>query len=171
MRSSAQLSICGPGTRIMQGQTATRRADGLSPYRSANTPMTPASNPAQNGCRKTFALYCATLRRRIAPAAAFKNINTAAGGCCTPKITAKAKAPPPPRARRAMSETAAPARSPHQLDRAAGRNPAGAGPLYRLHSGSDAFHVHASRIDRHCGDQLDVRVVGVKLQLSPTWED
>ena len=70
-----------------------------------------------------------------------------------------------------MSETAAPARSPYHLDRAAGRNPTGAGPLYRLHSGSDAFHVHASRIDRHCGDQLDVRVVGVKLQLSPTWED
>ena len=94
MRSSAPLSTCGPGTRIMHGQTATRRADGLSAYRTANAPMTPASNPAQNGCRNTFALYCATLRRRIAPAAALKNINTAADGCCTPKINANATAPP-----------------------------------------------------------------------------
>src|SRR3984885_7009589 len=172
MRSSAQLSICGPGTRIMQGQTATRRADGLSSYRTANTPMTPASNPAPNGCRKTFALYCATLRRRIAPAAALKNINTAADGCCTPKITAKATAPPrrcereePCRRRRRLRNR------PDHLDRATGRNPTGADPLYRLHSGSDAIHVHAARIDRQCGDQLGVLVIGLKLQLSPTWED
>src|SRR5271169_1977270 len=77
----------------MQGQTATRRSDQLSSYRAASPPMTPANNPAQKGCRKTFALYCATLRRRIAPAAALKNINAAAGRCWTPKITASATAP------------------------------------------------------------------------------
>jgi hypothetical protein len=40
----------------MQGQTEMRRADELNSYRTANAPMTPASKPAPNGCRKTFVL-------------------------------------------------------------------------------------------------------------------
>ena len=57
MRSNAPLSTCGPGTRTMHGQTATRRSDELNWNRTASAPITPASNAAQNGCRKTFALY------------------------------------------------------------------------------------------------------------------
>ena len=56
-------------------------------------PITPASNAAQNGCRNTFALYMATPRRRIAPAAALTKISAAADRCSTPKITASATAP------------------------------------------------------------------------------
>src|SRR3984957_2070722 len=93
MRSSAPLSTCGPGTRIMHGQTEMRRADELNSYRTAHSPEHPAESPAANGCRKTFALYGATLRRRIAPAAALRNTNAAADRCSTPKITAKATAP------------------------------------------------------------------------------
>ena len=77
----------------MHGQTEMRRTDELNSYRTANAPMTPASSPAANGCRKTFALYGAILRRRIAPAAALRNANAAADRCSTPKITANAAAP------------------------------------------------------------------------------
>src|SRR5882762_11038178 len=93
MRSNAPLRTCGPGTRIMHGQTATRRSDELNWYRTASAPITPASNDAQNGCRKTFALYCAKLRRRRAPAPALTNMSAAAARCWTPKITANATAP------------------------------------------------------------------------------
>jgi len=77
----------------MQGQAATRRSDELSWYRTASAPIMPASNAAQNGCRKTFALYCARRRRRMAPSAALANMIAAAGGCWTPKSTANATAP------------------------------------------------------------------------------
>src|ERR1700682_4893025 len=93
MRSNAPLRTCGPGTRIMHGQTATRRSDELNWYRTASAPITPASNDAQNGCRNTFALYLANLRRRMPPAPALTKISAAAARCWTPKITANATAP------------------------------------------------------------------------------
>jgi hypothetical protein len=55
--------------------------------------MTPASNAAQNGCTNTFALFCATVRRRMAPIAALTKMSAAAGRCRTPKINANATAP------------------------------------------------------------------------------
>src|SRR5260370_19893452 len=93
MRPNAPLRTWGPGTRIMHGQTATRRSDELTWYRTASAPITPASNDAQNGCRKRFAVYRAKLRRRMAPAPALTNMSAAAARCWTPKITANATAP------------------------------------------------------------------------------
>src|SRR6202022_4933984 len=74
-------------------EAAERRIDELNRNRTASAPMTPASNAAQNGCRKRFALNFAKLRRRMAPAAALTKISAAAGRCWTPKITANATAP------------------------------------------------------------------------------
>src|SRR5713226_7977922 len=77
----------------MHGQTATRRSDELNWYRTASAPIRPASNDAQNGCRKRFVLYRAKLRRRMAQAPALTNMSAAAARCWTPKITANATAP------------------------------------------------------------------------------
>ncbi len=53
----------------------------------------PASNEAQNGCRKMLALYFATWRRSTAPPAALANMMAAADECCTPNSTDRATAP------------------------------------------------------------------------------
>ena len=87
---------CGPGTRTMHGQTATRRNDELRCSRPATAPITPARRAAQNGCKNRFELNRPSKRRSMAPAPALKNISTAAAMRSTPKITASATAPIPP---------------------------------------------------------------------------
>src|SRR5258707_14307126 len=87
------FSTCGPGTRIMHGQTATRRSDELNSNRTASAPTMPASRAAQSGCRKGLSLYRARVRRRTAPAAALATMSITAARCLTPKSTDRAAGP------------------------------------------------------------------------------
>src|SRR6516164_4777412 len=130
--------------------------------------MTPATSAAQNGCRKTLALTCATPRRKMAPAAALTNISAAGTGCSTPKMTASPTAPAP--AASVNSHVGAGgAREIAAIVSAAAGGASRPAPSSSI--GRDAIHVHAGRIGRHLRDHAGVLVLGLKAQFSPARHD